>query len=183
LVRGERHRLILAHRWRRAGRGEFAQLGPCAGRHHDQGGQEGRGQRDRPKQLPCHDQPSSVCNSSATASMRPDAAGAQAARSTGRAPDWPNSSATLEITNNAKPTDTPPPIIFATPPRRAGRMENPAATNAIVAQSKGSASNDWKCKRWRTDEKPDRSNNDIKSGSTHTDRVSGEAKLSCTRVT
>ena len=59
---------------------------------------------------------------------------------TGSAPIWPNSSAILDTTNKANPAATPLPIICATPPRRAGRMENPAATSAIVAQSSGNAS-------------------------------------------
>ena len=56
--------------------------------------------------------------------LRPPAPRRQAP--TGRAPDWPNSSAILETRNNAKPVATPLAIIFATPPRRAGRIENPA---------------------------------------------------------
>ncbi len=66
---------------------------------------------------------------------------------TGSAPDWPNSSATLETTNSAKPAATPLPIIRATPPRRAWRMEKPAETSAIVPASSGRASSAWKCSR------------------------------------
>ena len=43
---------------------------------------------------------------------------------------WPNSSASLETTNSAKPAATPLPIIRATPPRRCGRIEKPAAEQA-----------------------------------------------------
>ena len=44
-----------------------------------------------------HGQPSSRCSSSASENISPATAGAQAASAGGKAPDWPNSSATLEI--------------------------------------------------------------------------------------
>ncbi len=71
----------------------------------------------------------------------PATAGAQAANITGIAPEVPNWSATLEIMNSAKPQATPLASMRVAPPRRDGRMENPAATSAMVAQSSGSASN------------------------------------------
>ena len=55
--------------------------------------------------------------------------------------------AIFDTTNNAKPVATPLAIICATPPRRAGRMENPADTSAIVAVSSGNAIKAWKCNR------------------------------------
>ena len=48
----------------------------------------------------------------------------------------------------------------------------------MVPASRGSASSAWKCSRWRIAEKPDRSSRLMKSGSVHTDSVSGDAKLS-----
>ena len=94
----------------------------------------------------------------------PDAAGAQAASIAGSAPDWPNSSATLETTNSANPAATPLPIIRATPPRRGGRIENPAASSAIVPPAAAAPAALWKCSRWRIDEKPDRSSSRDEAG-------------------
>ena len=107
------------------------------------------GEAARPRDEGCRAPSSAVfrVQQEGDASIMPEAAGAQAASATGSAPDWPNSSAILETTNNAKPAATPLPIIFATPPRRAGRMEKPADTSAMVAASSGSASSAWKCSR------------------------------------
>ena len=63
-------------------------------------------------------------------------------------------------------------------PRRVGRIENPAATSAMVPARIGNVSSDWKCSRCRMDEKPERSRSEMKPGNAQTDSVSGEAKLS-----
>jgi len=84
-------------------------------------------------------QPSSRCSNSASAKNNPATAGAQAASTTGTAPEVPNWFATSEIMNSANPQPTPLTNMLLAPPRREGRMENPAATSAMVAHSKGSA--------------------------------------------
>src|ERR1700757_3458538 len=128
-------------------------------------------------------QPSSRCSNKASAKNNPASEGAQAASSTGMAPEVPNWLATSETMNSAKPQATPETSMVPAPPRREGRMENPAATSAMVAQSKGSAARAWKASSCWMAEKPERLSKAMKLGRAKKERESGEAKLSCTRFT
>src|SRR3978361_121675 len=85
--------------------------------------------------------------------------------------------------NSAKPQPTPEASMVAALPRREGRMENPAANRAMVAQSKGSAASAWNASSCWMAEKPERFNTEIKPGKAQKESESGEAKLSCTRLT
>ena len=89
-VGGERHGLIARSLLMLAATDQCAKLCPCrAGQCYDkqQSQQQTASKCARSPQGSRHAQPSSVCSNSATASIMPEAAGAQAASATGSAPD------------------------------------------------------------------------------------------------